>query len=394
MPADFEEFARAASRSRSSAPPEAPRLSRIAVLGGGPDARLVAALALSENCDVTLFSAYGRELELMRASSGIALRGAGPIGSYQVDSGEASVALTAELDAAVSGAEAIFLTGPIHKQRTYAMVLADHLSDRQVLVLAPGRSLGAVEAAWMLRLGGCTADVTLVETQGLPFWFRAEGATLHLSERGLVAASTLPRGRDDAIAGLAHILPNLKPVESVLASGFADLSAAVDIPALVMGGAGLVSGGVKIPMGGVPLPENETFANLIGPDQMRLIETLAEERQAVARAFGIRGLPETPDWITSHTGAAKGEGTRPVPDRDTARQMLRDGVIGSLVPLCSAADLAGVDVPQTRAMISLTGAILDADIAAAGRRLETMGITADTIDDARRTFDALTPGGR
>ena len=394
MPADFEDFARAASRSRSSAPPDAPRLTRIAVLGGGPDARLIAAMALAENCDVTLFSAYGKELELMRASSGIALRGAGPIGSYQVDSGTASVKLTAELDAAVDGAEAIFLTGPIHKQRTYAMVLADHLSDGQVLVLAPGRSLGAVESAWMLRLGGCTADVTLIETQGLPYWFRSEGATLHLSDRAPVAASTLPRGRSEAITGLNHILPNLQEVESVLASGFADLSAAVDIPALIMGGAGLVSGGVKIPMGGVPLPDNETFANLIGPDQMRLIHVLAEERKSVARAFGIRGLPDSSDWITSHTGAAKGEGTRPVPDRDTARQMLRDGVIGSLVPLCSAAQLAGVAVPQTQAMISLTGAILDADIAASGRRLETMGITADTIDDARRTFDALTPGGR
>ncbi|MFC6640327.1 hypothetical protein GV827_19240 [Sulfitobacter sp. JBTF-M27] len=394
MPADFEDFARAASRSRSSAPPDAPRLTRIAVLGGGPDARLIAALALAENCDVTLFSAYGKELELMRASSGIALRGAGPIGSYQVDSGTASVKLTAELDAAVDGAEAIFLTGPIHKQRTYAMVLADHLSDGQVLVLAPGRSLGAVESAWMLRLGGCTADVTLIETQGLPYWFRTEGATLHLSDRAPVAASTLPRGRSEAITGLNHILPNLQEVESVLASGFADLSAAVDIPALIMGGAGLVSGGVKIPMGGVPLPENETFANLIGPDQMRLIEVLAEERKTVARAFGIRGLPDTADWIAQHTGAAKGEGTRPVPDRDTARHMLRDGVIGSLVPLCSAAALAGISVPQTDAMIALTGAILDADIAASGRRLETMDITADTIDDARRTFDALTPGGR
>lgn len=394
MPADFEDFARAASRSRSSAPPDAPRFSRIAVLGGGADARLIAALSLAAGCDVTLFSAYGRELELLRASSGIALRGAGPLGSYQVDGGEASVALTAELDAAVGGAEVIFLTGPIHKQRTYAMVLADHLADGQVLVLAPGHSLGAVEAAWMLRLGGCTADVTLVETQGLPYWFRAEGTTLTLSERDSVAASTLPRGRSGAIAGLGHILPNLQEVESVLASGFADLSAAVDIPALVMGGAGLVAGGISVPMGGVPLPENETFATLIGPDQMRLITMLAEERRAVARAFGIRGLPETDTWVAGYVGAAKGEGTRPIPDRDTARMILRDGVIGSLVPLCSAATLAGIEVPQTRAMITLTGAILDADVAASGRRLETMGITADTIDDARRTFDALTPGGR
>jgi hypothetical protein len=39
----------------------------------------------------------------------------------------------------------------------------------------------------------------------------------------------------------------------------------------------------------------------------------------------------------------------------------------------------------------MTGAILDADIAAAGRRLETVGMTAANLDEARRAFDALTP---
>ncbi len=394
MPADFEDFARAASRGRSDSLPAPAALSRVAVLGGGADARLLAALSLAAGCAVTLFSAYGHELELMRASSGVALRGAGPIGSYQVDRGDASIGLTAELDAAVQGAEVIFLTGPIHKQRTYAMVLADHLADGQVLVLAPGRSLGAVEAAWMLRLGGCTADVTLVEVQGLPYWYAAEGATLHLSQVAQMAAATLPRGRTAAIESLKPILTNIVSTESVLASGFGDLSAAVEIPALVMGGAGLAAGGVAVPMGGQPLPENQTFAALIGPDQRRLIKALAAERRAVAQAFGVRGLPETDAWIASFAGAERGEGARPVPDRETARAMLRDGVIGSLVPLASAAELTNVEVPQTRALMATVGAILDADVAASGRRLQSVGITANNLDDARRTFDALTAGGR
>ena len=394
MSAEFEDFARAASRSRSDVVAPPPRLSRVAVLGGGADARLLAALSLAEGCDVTLFSAYGRELELIRASSGIALRGAGPVGSYQVDRGAASIALTAELDAAVQGVEAIFLTGPIHKQRTYAMVLADHLSDGQILMLAPGRSLGAVETAWMLRLGGCTADVTVVEAQGLPYWFTAEGTTLHLSAAAPMAAATLPRGRVEAITRLQTILPNLVSAESVLASGFNDLSAAVEIPALVMGGAGLASGGVTVPMGATPLPENDTFATLIGTDQRRLINALADERRAVAQAFGVRGLPDNDTWIATYAGAERGAGSRPVPDRDPARAMLRDGVIGSLVPLASAAELTDVAVPQTRALMAMTGAILGADVAASGRRLDTMGITARNLDDARRTFNALTAGGR
>ena len=209
-----------------------------------------------------------------------------------------------------------------------------------------------------------------------------------------MAAATLPRGRADVIEQLKPILPNLVSTESVLASGFNDLSAAVEIPALVMGGAGLAQGGVEVPMGGTPLAENQTFAALIGADQRRLIGKLADERRAVAQAFGVRGLPENDEWIATYAGADKGEGARPVPDRETARAILRDGVIGSLVPLASAAAFTDVEVPQTKALMATVGAILDADVAAAGRRLETMGITARNLDDARRMFDALTAGGR
>lgn len=392
----FAEFADAASRPSGAPPPgSAPDYSRIAVLGGGADARLIAALCLAEGCEVTLFSAYGAELEALRTGSGIALRGAGPVGSYQVDREAApSVQLTAELDRAVQGAQVIFLTGPVHKQRTYAMVLADHLCDGQVLVMPQGRSLGALEAAWFLRIGGATADITLVECQGLPFWIDQKGAVLNLSQAGPVAAATLPSGRAPVLTGLSKLLPNLKPTDSVLSSGFADGSALVEFPTLLMSGPALGAGAAPIPMGGVPLPENQTFAALIGPEQRNIIDRLAEERRAVAQAFAVRGLPDTESWIATHAGALKGEGARPVPDADTAKALLRDGVIGSLVPLCSAARLAGIDVPVTGSMITLASAVLGADVAAAGRRLETIGITADDIDAARLVIDRIATEGR
>lgn len=396
MPNDFADFAEAVSRTATRAVPEqVPDYRRFAVLGGGPDARLIAALCLAEEREVALFSAYGSEISAMRAASGIGLRGAGPVGTYHVDrqSGP-SVRLTAELDAAVDGAEVIFLTGPVHKQRTYAMVLADHLSAGQVLVLAPGRSLGALETAWMLRIGGCRADVTIVEAQGLPFWVREEGSVLHLSDAGPVAAATLPRGRAPVLQGLAAVLPNLQAVDSVLASGFADGSALVEFPALLMSGPALGSGAVPVPMGATPLPQNETFAALIGPEQRNLIAGLAAERAAVAAAFGLRDMPDADTLIATHAGADRGAGSRPVPGPDLSRGLLRDGVIGSLVPLVSAAELAGIDVPLTRSMITLAGAVLGADVAAAGRRLDTIGIRARDIDSARAAMDAIARGAR
>ncbi|MCA0927908.1 NAD/NADP octopine/nopaline dehydrogenase family protein [Ruegeria profundi] len=392
MSAGFEEFTRAATRGATRGAPELPKLDQIAVLGGGADARLLAALCLAEGAEVTLFSAYGAERSLLAQSSGISLRGEGPVGTYQVDRDGPSVRTTAELDAAVSGAQVIFLTGPIHKQRTYAMVLADHLSDGQVLVLAPGRSLGAVETAWLLRIGGCVADVTLVEVQGLPYWFRSEGAGLTLSQAAPMAAATLPRGRDEVLQALSTYLPNLQKVESVLASGFNDLSAAVEIPALILGGTALGTGGPNVPMGGVPLEHNQTFASLIGPDQKEVIRGLADERRRIAAAFGVRKLPDTEHWVSVFAGSERGSGARPIPDQQGSRSMMRDGVLGSLVPLVSAGELAGIPSPLTSSLITMSDRILGADIAAAGRRLETIGISAGDVDQARRIFDTIVTG--
>ena len=222
---EIANFAEAASRpAGQGAAVAVPSYDRVAVLGGGVDARLFAALCLAEGAGVTLFSAYGNELEAMRSASG-------PVGTYQVDRADApSVQLTAELDAAVRVAEALCLTGPVHKPRTYAMVLADHLGDGQVLVLAPGLSLGALETAWLLRIGGAVGDIAIVGAQAAPFRVEPEGAVLRLSPCGPVAAATLPRGRDDVLRGLARFLPNLDPRDSVLASGFADGSALVEFP--------------------------------------------------------------------------------------------------------------------------------------------------------------------
>jgi len=145
-------------------------------------------------------------------------------------------------------------------------------------------------------------------------------------------------------------------------------------------------------MGGQPLPENHTFASLLGNEQRAVITQLADERHAVAARFGIRGLPGAEDWINTHAGTLRGEGSRSVPDSEVARDILRDGVIGSLVPLLSAAELTGIDVPMTQSMVTLVSSVLGVDVAAAGRRLDTIGIKADDIDSARKTMDKIAAG--
>jgi len=207
-----------------------------------------------------------------------------------------------------------------------------------------------------------------------------------------MVAATLPSGRNHIMEGISALLPNIRAVDSVLASGFADGSALVEFPALLMSGPALGEGGVTIPMGGTELEDTQSLATLIGPEQRNVIERLASERHEVAKSFGVRGLPSAAEWIDTHAGETKGETRRWIPGPTEAKNLLRDGVIGSLVPLISAGRLAGHELPVTQSMITLASAVLGADVAAAGRRLDTIGIDARDIDTARQAMDAIAAG--
>ncbi|MEM8753510.1 MAG: hypothetical protein AAGF90_11095 [Pseudomonadota bacterium] len=54
---DFAAFAEAMEAGGRQTPPAPPSYDRVAVLGGGPDARLFAAICLSEGAEISLFSA-------------------------------------------------------------------------------------------------------------------------------------------------------------------------------------------------------------------------------------------------------------------------------------------------------------------------------------------------
>lgn len=391
----FQEFAQAASKRVAPTPPAEKQFNKVTVLGGGADAQLLAALCLAEGAEVTLFSAYGAQLDVLRKAGGISLRGDGPVGNYQIDQGGVpSIKTTAELDRAVAGCDLIFLTGPVHKQRTYAMVLADHLHDGQCVVMLPGRTLAAAEAAWLLRVGGCTADITLLEVQGMPYWTRASGTVLTLSAVTEVAAATLPSGRDEAIAGVKRFLPNLSPMSNTLQSGFADGSGLIEVPTLIVGGNAIGNGAPVIPEGGQALPENQTFRALIGAEHLALIAQMTAERHAVAARFGVRDLPSMEDWLDTCAGKLRGSGSRQVPTYTQAHHIIRCATVGSLVPLVSAAEIAEIEVPVTSAMVTLAGNVLGADVSSAGRRLERIGVSTNDIDQARRTLDNLHSGKR
>ena len=390
---DFEMFAEAVAERGSTAPAAATHAyDNITVLGGGADARLLAALCLAAGKQVQLFSAYGAELDALRSSGGITLRGHGPIGTFSIDqSSGPSIQTTAQLDHAVADADLIILTGPVHKQRTYAMVLADHLADGQTLLIAPARTFGALETAWHLQLGGCVANVSVIEMLAMPHAVTQQERVLNLSSAQTVSAA-IACGIPAQVQALGQLFGDVNLAPNSLFASFADASGLIEVPALLLGGPACLNGQPAIADGGVALAENNTYRNLLGDQHLNVIEALAAERRDVAARFGVRDLPSTDRWLDEFAGMPDGPGSRVVPDSTHATAMIRCAVIGSLAPLLSAARVADVAVPQTRAMVTLASAALGSDLLTAGRKLETLGIDTDSLETARRSLETRMQG--
>lgn len=398
MASEFEQFTRAVQQQDAASlnQSDLPAIENVAVLGGGVEGRLLAALSMAQQFSVTLFTAYGEEMNLLQSAGGITLRGAGPVGTYQINqSGAPSIRTTAELDSTVANADLIFLTGPVHKQRTYAMVLADHLRDGQILVLQPARSFAALETDWLLHVGGCKANIVIAEVQNMPYWVQASDGPLVLNTCNSAIASTLPGGLEGVINQLKGVIPAIEPAPSVLHSAFADVSGAVECTALMLGGARVFETLNSLPEGAVGLEDRQTIFSLIDNDRCRLVlADLLQERRDVARCFGVRNLPADEEWIQTSAGAPSGSSGRSIPALETAADVVRCAIIGSLVPLQSAGRISGVATPVTDAMISLGSSALGSDLATSGRRLESMGIPASSVDDARRRMELIARGER
>ncbi len=384
----------AGGRRSQTSPSPAP--ARVAVLGGGADGALVAALSVIAGIDTVMFSAYGQELAALRGG-GLTLRGEGPIGTVPVDPASGpGIHTTAELDAALAGADVIVLTGPLHKQRTYAMVLADHVSDGQTLVVPNAGTFGALETASLLRGGGCTAAVKVVELSGLPFWIDGEVPRLTLSSRQALQAASLSSGTLNN-AALTPVFGELSESVSVAQTAFSDASAAIELPALLLGGPVAAGGGPAVPDGAVARAEHSNFHSLLGHAQLTVARALYQERCAVASRYGVRDLASFDEALlccagAPQQGAEPSAGRRAVPSQMAASFRIRDLVQGSLQPLVSAAKGAGVPVPNSVAMVQLASTVLGDDLSRNGRTLAQLGVSGTDPDSVRRSFEQLTKG--
>lgn len=344
---------------------------KIAVLGGGNGSH-AAAVDLAE---------LGHDVRFWRrdAAGVAALKSAGNRLTLKDFKGSRQVTVplvTADIGEAVAGAELIVCPAPAFAQADIAVAMAPHLSDGQVVFLAPG-TFGSYLMAKAARDAGSSAKVAFAETGTLPYLTRKHGPeTIAITVR----ATRLPTGvfplslHDHALSVIAEAYPSVEDCGDGLSGALMNAGPIIHPPLIIMNAGPLEH-----------FDHWDIHNEGTQPAIRRVTDALDAERVAVREALGY-GAPHFPladhyatdgdEWMYGRKGHE-----RLVDSGDwrehivlTKHRYMREDVQQGLAFLVSVANWAGVKAPVATGLLALGSAVCGEDFLKTGRTLDGFGL--------------------
>jgi len=340
---------------------------KIAVLGGGHGCYAAAADLAEAGHEVRLWRRDGAALAPVVEAGGIVL----------VDErGRREVAIamaTADLGAALAGAELIVVPSPAIAQADIARAMAPHLRSGQVVFLPPG-TFGSFVMARIVREQASRAEVAWAETGTLPYLARKLGTR---EVRVTIRAVRLPTGvyparrAEEALALIARAYPSVHGCGDALSGALMNAGPVIHPPLMVMNAAPLQH-----------FDRWDIHAEGTQPAVRDVTDRLDLERIAVREALGY-AAPHYPladhyandRWMygDAHKKLVDSGDWREHIDLHTHRYVTEDTELG-LAFLASVARWCGVDAPIAHGLLAVTGGFLGRDLRQGPRTLEALGL--------------------
>ncbi len=346
---------------------------KIAVLGAG-----AGGTAMAFDCAV-----HGHEVRLFdfpQFSENIdAIRKAGGIHADGDIEGFGKIALaTTDIDAALEGAELIYVVGPAYSTRPFGEAVAGKLSAGQTVVVTPGSCGGALA---FKRAAGLAVDddaIRVAETSTLHYAVRlVEPAKIRVFlklKAGNLLAALPGKHTADILQMIADVYPSMEPAKSVLQTSLQNANPIIH-PAVTLANAARIEG-----TGGEFLFYEEGVGDATG----RLIESMDNERIAIGAKIGVEIFPDpvmgmrqgymlADNYGEAYRNAPGFLGITAQPQLD--HRYLNEDVGYGLVFMSALGRQVGVATPTIDAMIRLTSVLMARDYAGESRRTpETLGI--------------------
>lgn len=352
------------------------------VLGAGHGGKAMAAHLALMGMDVALWNRTFEHISLIKQRGGIELESVegGPHGF-----GTLSL-VTSDIEQAIGHAQVIMVVLPSSAHADIAKAAARYLKDGQIVILHPGRTLGALEFAKVIRDNGCTADVTVAEAETFIYASRAEGPAqariFRIKEAVPLAA--LPSCRSEfVLKSIRCAYPQFIDGVDVLHTGLNNMGA-IFHPALTL----LNTGWIEHTHG-----DYQFYIDGVTPSVARVLEVLDRERVTVASSIGIRArtslewlkLAYNTEGVDLHEAIHNQPGYYGIkaPAVLTHRYIFED-VPMSLVPIASLGKRYGVSVRGMESIISLGGIIHRTDYWRRGRTVEGLGLEQWSVSELTR----------
>lgn len=301
--------------------------------------------------------------------------------------------VTADLKAAVDGADIIVVCTGGNFQESVARGLAPLLRDGQIILLIQGNTGGSLVVRRALDAAGCKAAVDVAEMDNYPYsnWRRGPTKIEPIVRKRWLQIGVFPATRTDAVfAKLQPLFPTAVKAASVIYPSFTNANAMLHV-------ANCVGNATKIERG----ESYKFYSEGVTPAVAKVYEAINAERVAVAKALGAE-VPTLADWFervygvrgkdlvescqlltTNKDGPYQATGT----PKSLEHKFVSEDVPTGLIPMAAIGDAVGVDTPALDAVIRTACLMAGRDFAAEARTLDRLGLTGQTAAGIRRIVE-------
>jgi opine dehydrogenase len=361
----------------------------VAIIGAGIGGVYLAAHLGLAGFKLRLHDIDDARLADIRAMGGVDVEGGGGEGGFA-----AVERATADLRAAVDGADIIIIvTGGVAQEKV-ARSLAPLLRDGQIILLIQGNTGGALIARRALDAAGCPARVDVAEMDNYPYSCRrlAPARIRPIVSKRWLQIAAFPGNRIGAVwPRLSALFPQAVAAPNVLYTGFTNANAMLHVANCVANAASIERGG-----------DYKFYAEGVTPAVARLYEAINAERVAVAAAFGA-AVPNLADWFDRVYGVREAsldatcrrltydsEGPYQATGTPTAldHKYIKEDVPTGLVPMSALGAAVRSPTPAIDALIETIRHMTGKDYAAEGRTLDRLGLGVMSAAQIQRTVES------
>ena len=355
---------------------------KFAVIGAGHGGKAMAAHLALMGFKISLYNRTASHVEVIKKRGGIELDGAEgvPHGFGKLE------LVTSDIREAIKKKDVIMVVLPSSAHAEIAAAMAPHLVDKQIIILHPGRTCGALEFSKVIRDGGCMADVTIAEAETFIYAARSDGpaAARIFRIKEAIPLAALPATRTQLVLDAIHeAYPQFIDGVNVLNTSLNNMGA-IFHPALTL----LNTGWIEATHG-----DYQFYIDGVTPSVARMLEVLDRERVTVASALGIRARTAL-EWLKLAYNTAGEDlheaihnqpgyyGIKAPPTLN--HRYLFEDIPMSLVPIASLGMRYGVSVLGMDSIIRIGSIIHRTDYWRRGRTVEKLGLAQWSVSELTR----------